>query len=533
MTEAVIPATVQPSANPGPLRIKRFAITDFRAFPGPAPAVFELDGKNLLVYGENGAGKSSLFHALQDFFSIQPSRNLAAHKNVFAGTPDDQCKVVVEFLGQEQHPAAWTAQRHPCTYDFNMPVKDHYDYAFRGADSRVLGAARRALFLDYKSLLDTNYKHGTDEVNLFEVAITALLREYQITVSGGSESSLGALWQQVLDAEKAEKSARPSPSALAKVNQSCVEFNAAFRQALARVLPEVNRILVSLGWQDVVLTALQTPGVTYKNARFRRDRIIEGQRLMPELTYRGHALERPQMFLNEARLSGLALALYLGGRLACTPSGEDQSLKLVVLDDVLVGLDHSNRLPVLNVLKEIFYDWQVVLLTHDRGWFDLAYAKVSGSEWCCYEIFEGDQAATAPQPVYRSVPMDPSLDRPARIYLDYAKDMLKLNYPEAAANYARQAMEATLRGGCEKQGISIPFCRDSKKIKAQFLLNQLKDWGGNTKVTKANLDPLLDRLILLKNIVMNPYSHPSAPNIPKSEVQAAVVAVSELLALIG
>ena len=70
--------------------------------------------------------------------------------------------------------------------------------------------------------------------------------------------------------------------------------------------------------------------------------------------------------------------------------------------------------------------------------------------------------------------MDPSLDRPARIYLDYAKEMLKLNYPEAATNYARQAMEATLRGGCDKQNVAIPFFRDPKKIKAQILLGQLK-----------------------------------------------------------
>lgn len=51
------------------MKIKTLSLTDFRAFPGPAPARFALDGKNLLVYGENGSGKSSLFHALRGFFS--------------------------------------------------------------------------------------------------------------------------------------------------------------------------------------------------------------------------------------------------------------------------------------------------------------------------------------------------------------------------------------------------------------------------------------------------------------------------------
>lgn len=190
-------------------------------------------------------------------------------------------------------------------------------------------------------------------------------------------------------------------------------------------------------------------------------------------------------------------------------------------------------MPVLDVLADLFGDWQVVLMTHDRGWFDLAYAKISPADWCCYEIFEGDQSAPAPSPIFRSIPMDASLDRPARIYLEYAKHMLTLNYPEAAANYARQAMEAALRGGCEKQLILIPFRRNPKKVEVQFLLEQLELWAGNTKVTKAKLDPILTKVTLLKNVVMNPYSHPSAPNIPKSEVQQAINTVEELLALIG
>src|ERR1035437_9550186 len=50
---------------------------------------------------------------------------------------------------------------------------------------------------------------------------------------------------------------------------------------------------------------------------FSVDLLPKEQSLVPTLTYRGRPLERPQMFLNEARLSGLGLALYLGGRLAC------------------------------------------------------------------------------------------------------------------------------------------------------------------------------------------------------------------------
>jgi hypothetical protein len=41
------------------------------------------------------------------------------------------------------------------------------------------------------------------------------------------------------------------------------------------------------------------------------------------------------------------------------------------------------------------------------------------------------------------------------------------------------------------------------------------------------------RLETLKNVVMNPYSHPSAPNIPKLEVERATDAVDEFLKLVA
>lgn len=51
-------------------RIDRVSIQNFRAFPGTGNPEIVLGGKNLLVFGENGAGKSSIFFALDHFFSI-------------------------------------------------------------------------------------------------------------------------------------------------------------------------------------------------------------------------------------------------------------------------------------------------------------------------------------------------------------------------------------------------------------------------------------------------------------------------------
>jgi len=51
------------------MKIKTIEINNYKAFYGK----YEIDvkGKNLFMYGENGSGKSSLFYALKDFFSIK------------------------------------------------------------------------------------------------------------------------------------------------------------------------------------------------------------------------------------------------------------------------------------------------------------------------------------------------------------------------------------------------------------------------------------------------------------------------------
>ena len=67
-------------------------------------------------------------------------------------------------------------------------------------------------------------------------------------------------------------------------------------------------------------------------------------------------------------------------------------------------------------------------------------------------------------------------------------------------------------------------------MKADVLLKAVEDWAKQEPDRKLRLEPMLIRLRLLRNVVLNPYSHPLAPNIPTTEVQSAIAEVEKLIA---
>jgi hypothetical protein len=300
-TTALVAAHALPVSPP---RIRSFTLCDFRAFAGPEPVTFLLDGKNLLIYGENGAGKSSVFHALDEFFSVARrgsqarKERLLALKNVFSGQPDAKLKISVEF--DDGKPAAeWTTARHPV------------DIA-PAADDRVKNAAYRKAILDYRSLLETNYRHGDGPVNLFDVCINVLFRDFE-TPHDRKQRPLFDLWMELIGlidlATRGKK--RLSKGEKSKVLALLPSINQGLRDAIAAIQPQIEPLLNALGWNDIDGIALDVPGLTYNDdATIPLLQRVQTKEINIKLNFREQRVERPQFFLNEARLSALALSIY-------------------------------------------------------------------------------------------------------------------------------------------------------------------------------------------------------------------------------
>jgi len=46
--------------------------------------------------------------------------------------------------------------------------------------------------------------------------------------------------------------------------------------------------------------------------------------------------------------------------------------KVLFLDDIFIGLDIANRLPLLSILENEFPEYQVFITSYDKPWFEHA-----------------------------------------------------------------------------------------------------------------------------------------------------------------
>ena len=159
----------------------------------------------------------------------------------------------------------------------------------------------------------------------------------------------------------------------------------------------------------------------------------------------GKEIKRPQAFLNEAKLTQLALSVRFAASLV---NLHESDLKLLVLDDLLVSLDMSNRMKVVEILlSEQFDNYQKIILTHDLGFFR-EFQRLIDDElgnWCVRTLKgnarTGITAEASKSPIEKARQYINGHD------LEEAALQLRKAAEETAKRYRRFAMGQTPRPG--------------------------------------------------------------------------------------
>ena len=438
-------------------RLSAIEIHNYRAYRG----TFRLElpkGENLLVYGENGAGKSSLFHTLRTFMEAPGLRVIEATPSSPRATrpvkiTDDRHRftslepgVKLEF-GTRQF--EWTKAKD----DTNHPM------------IRSLNKGKG--FLDYKALLAVHYVRFGEkqEIDLFHLLVEYLLPHYTYS-HRGTERTFKERWDELKTEVKrtwqcSRRNKEPQKDFLADL----AEFNEAFAKAISGLAKRASTMLTVFGDEFQV-------DLRFENAEFKKGpKRIEGPRVLALPAFRRLQCPDYHTFLNEARLSALAICLFL----AAVKESPAIGLRLLVLDDILIGLDMANRVKVIDLIQDHFKsdgvtNWQFIILTYSKAWFerlkDHLHKPDAAPGWKSVVLWE-DRRSEGDKSPYIIAEGSGDL-------LEMAANHLKRKDYKAAAVYARSALEALCYRTCAKASLFVLHVESPKDRKLEHFWSVLK-----------------------------------------------------------
>jgi len=474
------------------MRITKIEIKDFRAFKG-VPTVIDLaPGKNLLAYGENGSGKSSLFTALK-YFLERESKNhdFIANQNIFVTTDDGYIKLTLHANGDAESGL----------YEWSKAANDT-------GKPLILETNKTKGFIDYKSLLATYFlQQDKDAVNIFDLLISSLIPNVTNDIT---KNTFAADWKAVQDALPY----RNTQNQVKSVETKLARFNSGLKNKLTELATDTQKILAAFEYDIVV--DFKFDGVTYNRAKWKWEKGFVGMDVGLKVKFCGKEKNNHHHFLNEAKLSAIAISIFFAA-LRLQPSSR---LKILALDDVLIGLDMQNRMPVIDILKDHFNDCQIFMLTYDQSWFDYVKRRFPGDGWKKIEFFAGP-TADGEVPVFAD----------DRKYLEKAKGYFNLSIPDygACVNYLRKHFEDVIQDFCERQrlGVNVISSQDITRIPSNAF------WSAISSGQAANKWPglakaLLNDIEIYRTFILNPYSHAHSTAAYKNEIQRSIRAVEAL-----
>ena len=466
------------------MRITEIEIKNFRAFREICSINLHEQGKNLLIYGENGSGKSSLYLALKFFLESGEDDSYMSknHQNIFTEGDDRYIKLHVRADKQSKEHI----------YEWSQSVKETND-------SLIIEASKTKGFLDYKALLETHYVHRkSGSVNVFDLLVENLLAN---TVNDLTNRSLAEDWAEI----QPPFPRRSAISQIAILEEQIENFNRELASRLEELQTKASEILDKFGY-DVALE-FDFQGITYN----RDKKILDGKQILLKIKFFGREILTYHDFLNEAKLSAIAIAIYFSSILL----QPDSELKILALDDVLIGLDMSNRLPVLDILKEYFSDYQIFFMTYDPAWYEIVKKRTAGSEWK-YAKFYFSKTDEYEIPIYAE----------DLAYLKKAEEYFKANDYKACAVYLRTAFEVAIKKFCKKKDLKVRYRENPKDLKSDYFWQSIK--SGKRNGTLFLDQTLIDEIELYRSIILNPLSHDTTSIICKGEISKAIKAVKKL-----
>lgn len=504
------PVTVAP-ALPVPAwvlgRLTKIAIENYRGVRGSLSLELP-QGENLIIYGENGAGKSSVFHAIRDFLESVDREHF------------DRTKMAWRKLAPDDFAHRFTTDKPRISLHFGATEFAWSKTEVGPSKNEARDLDKGKGFLDYKALQMVHLlERQALEIDLFPLVIDHLLPHYPNTASAGKIT----FSQQWRDFSKRSEKQKKGEAALAPLTQADLdEFNNGFAPEISKLGASATELLAVFGG-DTAISLTYHPATLKPAKKGGTKLVLHPPRLLASPSFRRLTLPDYDRVLNEARLSALALCLFF----AALKDSPATGLRLLALDDILIGLDMSNRVKVIDLVGDNFKQWQIIILTYSKAWFERLKAHLESSSmaatWKALVLFEDQRdQETSPRIVAE--------DSGNRI--ETAASLLRRKDYHGAAVYARIALEGVCHHACAVGAIPVPHVEFPKDRKVEHFiavlearLHELVD-----DVRRKKAAQLMARIRDAKSFVLNRNAHfdIDEEDALSGEVSSAIVAVKDL-----
>ncbi|MCB1160171.1 MAG: hypothetical protein KDK45_21895, partial [Leptospiraceae bacterium] len=434
------------------IKIETISLVNYRFFCGDEISennTLYCNGNNVLIYGENGTGKSSVYKAIELLVTKKFS-SLAKEGNIF--NPDNTATIEFKFSNGHELILSRDLEKIPEGMEYleNLSIFSP--------------------LLHYKKLLRVHYaSNGNGKpINLFALLVD-LFKDFPL--------ENGQRLSDITDTGK-------------------------YFIELQRILNEIV-----LDYTNQLLKEFDTD-ITIQKFIYRGELTEDKQQTVniinAEIDFKERTIDSFHTFLNEGRLSSLAISLYFAAIKIIHSKLSVASLKILVLDDILLSFDFSNRVKLNEILEKEFSDFQIFFFTHEKTIYD-AFKNNQRILWEQIELYE-DVSNENPIPIIKK----------GTTFFERANEFLKRGTYDACANSLRKEAESICKNYLLARGEEIKGSLNSHlyKIRTLNLQNQ-------------SIIQKIDKVLIYKDIVLNAGSH-TGMQLYRQEIMDCMTALKNL-----
>lgn len=542
------------------MKIQTLKLQNFKFFG--QEEILKFEGKNILIYGENGSGKSSIYWALytllqsslkenkdiEKYFSLDGNESLVNRYQKKIGS-----KIEVDLESDHIYIKSVIENE-------NLKISTNTNQG-----TKVKEIVMSSDFMNYKLLLKFYDFKNSEDIKLMKVFSEEIFQ--YIPSSLKYQEVQFSTFKEIFDFFKNTSSPNKNTKSYKDYMLLMSAFNSDLQKFIEEINTKVNNYLNESFEEKEIKVNLKYIPFESKKIIKKYETIIGEINLQTFLFVPGEVetmfgknyeiIKKPHTFFNEAKLTSIALAIrfsILENRL------QNSSMKLLVLDDLLVSLDMSKRMQVMKIINEKFESYQKIILTHDRSFFEFAkfnLEKNYHNQWKKFEIYVNH---FEPKPDIRD---NQSFTERAKFYFenhDYG----------SSANYLRKACEDMITKYINNKDLNamignlqkIFYYNKIKDLLEQSLIennikmnlekvktvledlkrNNPREFGQtyaaidsynlrilNLLIGKNDYQTLLDNIDSIRDSILNPASHSDVTTpIFKSELKEAIKTVEKL-----